>query len=227
MNKTWMWNEFKQVGTDYANRSEVEIYDQRMRAMRDIDGENEIISHHISWTPPMNVLEIGCGTGSWIRSIASKCNHATALDISQTMLNYAQNKAQEAGLKIEFIQAGFLSFQYPPSFYKAVVSSLTMHHLPDVWKALAFQKIYDTLTMEGVFVLVDIIFNTDARHMKTYFESFLANCDVTQRPNILRHINTEYSTFPWVIQKLAEQAGFKSIHEQNITPYFKLWVFKK
>jgi len=35
----WLYDEFRQIGTDYESDAEVEAYDQRVHKLRDIQGE--------------------------------------------------------------------------------------------------------------------------------------------------------------------------------------------
>ena len=57
----WQWNEFQQIGTDYASIEEVSNYDRRMRKMRDIETENREILGLLKLPPSGTVLEIGTG----------------------------------------------------------------------------------------------------------------------------------------------------------------------
>ncbi|OKH28933.1 class I SAM-dependent methyltransferase [Chroogloeocystis siderophila] len=53
------------------------------------------------------------------------------------MLSYAQNKAQKTGVtKIEFHQAGFLSYQHQDQL-DFVITKNALHILPNFWKMAA------------------------------------------------------------------------------------------
>ena len=78
--KDWLWDEMRQVGTDYADLAEVEAYDARMGAFRDIDGENRETLDLLAVAPGAAVLEIGCGTGRFARAAAAAGMVVTAVD---------------------------------------------------------------------------------------------------------------------------------------------------
>ena len=75
----WQWNEMQQVGTDYADVAQVEIYDARMGAFRDVDGENREMLDRLGLAPGAAVLEIGCGTGRFSRAAASLTGSASGV----------------------------------------------------------------------------------------------------------------------------------------------------
>lgn len=201
--------EFRQVGTDYASADEVARYDQRMRRFRDIDAENELLCSLIPLRPESEVLEIGTGTGAFARRAAGHCRRVTALDISETMIEYAASRAREENLtNITFRKAGFLSFQAEAESFDAVVSGLALHHLSDVWKAVALRNIFRWLRPGGVFLLIDVVFDWQTEAPEEYFERIL-DAAPGSRENFARHIADEFSTETWIMNGLLERAGFR------------------
>jgi len=205
----WEWNEFQQVGTDYESEEEVAAYDQRMRKLRDIDAENRSILKLLKLKNGANVLEIGTGTGSFIRLAAKECANAVGIDVSAMMLKYAGTRAKAEGLgNIEFKHAGFLSYEYPQNYFDGVVSGLAFHHLPDTWKAVALRRIHAALKPGGRFILLDVVFDWKDESPENYFENIL-KWEETNRTNVARHIAQEYSTLTWIMEGLFERAGFE------------------
>lgn len=51
----------------------------------------------VKFTHDMNVLELGCGNGRWIRSLAHYVNHYTGVDFSKKALNIARKKTMWIG----------------------------------------------------------------------------------------------------------------------------------
>src|SRR4051794_8190315 len=74
------------------------------------------------------VLELGCGTGRVTIPIARKAACVTAVDISQSMLKVACEKAHAASVshKISFLQQDMTSLSLPPESFSTVVSSLAL-----------------------------------------------------------------------------------------------------
>lgn len=89
------------------------------------------------------------------------------------MLQYARQKAEEEALAVDFGRAGFLSFEAPDASYDAVVTSLALHHLSDVWKAVALQRIFRWLRPGGRLVLIDVVFDWKNEEPEAYFERIL------------------------------------------------------
>ena len=223
----WKWNEYQQVGTDYTSEEEVAIYDRRMRQMRDIAGENRMILDLLKLPPDGGVMEIGTGTGAFIRMAAKQCGHAVGIDISPVMLKYAESQAKSEGLpNIEFHQAGFLSYEYPPETFDGIVSGLAFHHLPDTWKAVALRKIYSALKTGGRFILLDVVFDWKEETPEAYFER-IVSAEAENRPNLARHIAQEYSTLGWIMKGLLEHAGFTIESERKSKDFLCLYCAKK
>ena len=223
----WKWNEYQQVGTDYASEAEVAIYDRRMRQMRDIDGENRMILDLLKLPPDGSVMEIGTGTGALIRMAAKQCAHAVGIDISPVMLKYAQMQAESEGLSnIKFHQAGFLSYEYQPETFDGIVSGLAFHHLPDTWQAVALRKIHSALKPGGRFVLLDVVFDWKEETPETYFER-IVSAEQENRPNLARHIAQEYSTLGWIMEGLLERAGFAIEFRRENKEFLCLYCAKK
>lgn len=214
----WQWNEFSQAGTDYADPHEVEIYETRMLEFRDIPAENRVAIEKLAIPADGAVMEIGCGTGLFSRTVAPNCGRVTACDVSEMMLRYASMKAEAAGLdNITFKHNGFLTLCEPAGSYDAVMSSLALHHLPDFWKAAAVRKIYDALKVGGRFYLYDVVFATETgenefEYMKQRVVPAVPEAAYT---NFMRHIRQEYSTLDWIMSGILERAGF-TILENNM-----------
>jgi len=76
------------------------------------------------------------------------------------MINCARNKAQKQGItNIEFINAGFLSYEHKFELADIILSKAALHHLPDFWKQIALLKMNKMLKMDGILYLFDIVFH--------------------------------------------------------------------
>ncbi|VVB51360.1 Ubiquinone/menaquinone biosynthesis C-methyltransferase UbiE [uncultured archaeon] len=131
----WQYNEMKQVGTNYNDPAQVEVYDSQMGLLRDIKKENEEIIKTLNLTNNQTLIEFGTGTGNFAIDAARHCKKVYAIDVSPRMLDFAQRKAESKGiLNIEFHNAGFLTYEHSGANVDAIVSQLALHHLPDFWK---------------------------------------------------------------------------------------------
>jgi len=220
----WQWNEFQQLGTDYADVSEVARYDARMRELRDVDMENQAICEMIHLRPESAVLEIGTGTGAFARYAAARCAGVEAVDVSATMIEYAAGRAKQENIaNVEFKLGSFLTFAVAPGSLDAVVSGLALHHLPDVWKLVALKRIFAALKPGGRFALLDVVFCDCSDE---YFEKIVAS-GASSRANVARHIAQELSTFDWILEQLFVRAGFEIESKSCENGYIAVYCVRK
>ncbi len=211
--KDWLWDEMRQVGTDYADLAEVEAYDARMGAFRDIEGENRETLDMLALAPGAAVLEIGCGTGRFARAAAAAGMVVTAVDVSAVMLDYVRRKAAEAGTAVATRHAGFLTMGLPDGAFDAAVSGLALHHLPDLWKLAALRNVARALKPGGRFVLRDVVFAPTADEApEPHFERFAASLPEMRVP-AARHVAREFSTYDWIMEGLLRRAGFDIVSQ--------------
>ena len=101
--------------------------------------------------PEMEVLELGCGTGSTAIVHAPHVKHIRAVDISSKMLEIARRKAEAAGIaNITFAQSTVDDLAVPPASVDVVLALSLLHLLDDRDGAIA--KVYGMLKPGGLFV---------------------------------------------------------------------------
>jgi ubiquinone/menaquinone biosynthesis C-methylase UbiE len=160
------------------------------------------------------LIDIGAGTGTLALAAAPLCRRVVAVDVSSAMLDVAQAKAQQLGLSnIEYIRAGFLSYEHSGDPAEFVYSRHALHHLPDFWKALALQRIAAMLLPGGILRLRDLLFSCEPTQVEPVIEGWLAQA--ASRPEdgwtceeLETHLRTEYSTFTWLLEPMLTHAGF-------------------
>jgi len=207
---TWQWDEMRQVGTDYADPAEVERYEQRMGEFRNLPAEDAAILDTLAMAKGSHILEIGTGTGHFARAAARAGYRVTALDVSSAMLQYAEDRAKAEGLAgIECVLAGFLTFSSTPAEFDAAVSVAALHHLPDLWKAVALHSIHRVLKPGGRFLLCDIVFHSKDCDPRPQFNAFVDAIPKSMRDETIGHIAKEFSTLDWIMEGLLMRAGFE------------------
>jgi ubiquinone/menaquinone biosynthesis C-methylase UbiE len=221
MKNKWDFDEFTQVGTDYSDIKKVEDYDNKMSKFRNYKQEAGLILDTLKVNSNHILLEIGTGTGHFAIEAAAKCKKVYAIDVSTAMLNYARSKAEKENIKnIEWFNYGFLTFDFPGMEFDCVVSSATLHHLPDFWKMTALHNVYKSLKKYGKFLLTDIIFSAGLNEINFKVEDWINNAkkiDDEYYSESIMHIKNEYSTYSWIIEGMLERVGFKYqlIYENN------------
>ncbi len=213
----WQWEEFQQRGTDYTDLAQVEIYDQRMSSFRDVEGENREMLERLALAPGAAVLEIGCGTGRFARAAARAGMAVTAIDVSEIMLEFVRQRVDEEGLPaIATRHAGFLTMDFPPASFDAVVSGAALHHLPDAWKLSALRNIARILKPGGQLILRDVVFPLrPGESPEACFERFIAEFQPPIREGAIGHVKKEFSTFDWILEGLLERAGLAILSRES------------
>lgn len=209
----WLYNEMRQIGTDYDSEAEVVAYDKRMSRFRDFSDEARRIIKAIGLKRDQIVLEIGAGTGEIMLEISKYCQRVIAVDISRRMLDYAGVKAQKRGItNITLVHAGFLTYEHTGSPLDAVYTQIALHHLPDFWKMIALKRIHSMLREGGRFYLNDVIFSFPveryAESINSYIATMQGSAGRETADNICLHIKDEYSTFDWILEEMLRRSGF-------------------
>src|SRR5512135_3131233 len=101
----------------------------------------------------LKVLDLGAGTGLMAAFIAYSFPNAriTMVDISNEMLERARARFELAGERFRFEVSDYGTAPIQEK-YDAVVSALSIHHLPDDQKRSLFRRINGALNAGGVFV---------------------------------------------------------------------------
>ncbi len=107
--------------------------------------------------PGMEILDIGCGTGSLLLEAAKAGANATGLDISKGMLAVAQKRIANAGLadRIRLHHAGVVELDslFAENSFDLITSTLVFSELYSEERALALHQIKKLLKPEGTLVI--------------------------------------------------------------------------
>lgn len=100
------------------------------------------------------VLELGCGTGKITIPIAEAGFEVTGIDLSENMLEHAQNKVSDGRLSAQFLHANMTNFTLGRKFKTIVLPSNNLAHLMDYREAgKCFSSVYEHLEEDGVFII--------------------------------------------------------------------------
>ena len=129
------------IAVRYARRpiADEAAYQMKLRVTRD----------HL--TPDMEILELGCGTGSTAIAHAPHVKHIRATDISPKMIEIARAKAAESGVaNVAFECVAVEDIAASDESFDAILGLNLLHLLEDRDAAIA--KIAALLKQDGVFV---------------------------------------------------------------------------
>jgi SAM-dependent methyltransferase len=150
------------------------------------------------------------------------------------MLALAREHAQRAGVvNIEFVHAGFLTYEDAGASADFVVSVHALHHLPDFWKMQALVRVAEMLRPGGVLYLRDLVYSFDPAEAASAIESWFAG--VTResigrgfpRSFFEEHVREEYSTYTWVLEPMLERAGFRIMRASYSRRAYARYVCEK
>jgi ubiquinone/menaquinone biosynthesis C-methylase UbiE len=147
-------------------------------------------------------------------AVAPTCERVVAVDVSPLMLDALRAKVAVLGLSnVEVVQAGFLTYEHAGPPADVVYSRLALHHLPDVWKALALARLRRVLRPGGVLRLVDVVYAFDPDEAPTRLDAWCAAYGPGGegqwgRADVEEHIRDEHSTFTWLLEAMIKRTGF-------------------
>lgn len=228
----WLYNEFQQIGTDFEDVAQVAVYD-RNQTSSSIAATQKLIAQ-LGISVGDTVIDVGCGTGTFTIQAALAGAKVYAVDVSQTMLNHAYEKAKQARVAgcIEFHRGGFLTYEHQSAPVDFIVTQSALHHLPDFWKAIALLRMASMLRNGGVFYLWDTVFSFPLADYQTRIDTWI---DRVAKPadagwtaqDFETHVREEYTTFGWILERMLRQAGFALETVEYCTSEYAEYICRK
>ncbi|RPI03088.1 MAG: class I SAM-dependent methyltransferase [Ignavibacteriae bacterium] len=83
--------------------------------------ETDFIEQEIGFDKKKRILDIGCGTGRHAVELAKRGYSVTGIDLSESQLNRAREKALEAGVTVVFEQADARQLKFSDEFDVALI----------------------------------------------------------------------------------------------------------
>jgi ubiquinone/menaquinone biosynthesis C-methylase UbiE len=110
--------------------------------------------------PGLNVLDVGCGTGDFLRLLAPMVSPGTAVgvDLSETMIAEARERSAEKVENLSFRVGSVLELPFQAASFDRVLATQLLLHVPDPVKALA--EIKRVLAPSGVISIAEIDWGT-------------------------------------------------------------------
>jgi ubiquinone/menaquinone biosynthesis C-methylase UbiE len=209
---TWTFDELENAGPEHLDPGYIATYDQKAgtNPLEDVE-----VLRNFGLKKSSTLVDLGSGTGSLAVAAARFCRRVVAVDVSSAMLDVARAKARRLALSnIEFVRAGFLSYEHDGEPVDFVYSRNALHHLPDFWKAVALQRIAAMLLPCGILLLRDLVFAFEPTQADSAIEAWLAKAasrpkEGWTRAELDTHLRTEYSTFSWLLEPMLIHAGFQ------------------
>ena len=169
-------NKYEDMASFFNERANE--YENHMKeTISSFESYYELVSSEIKQTnEPINILDLGCGTGLEIKGILKKAPNAqiTCIDMSENMLkvlleNYKDNKKQ-----ITILNDSYLTVPFEEGKYDYIVSVMTMHHFVHDEKVKLYKKIKQALKKDGKYIEGDYVVSqeNEEKWLKEYKEAY-------------------------------------------------------
>ncbi len=103
----------------------------------------------------ISLLDLGCGTGLELDEIFRILPYinVTGIDLTQEMLNKLKQKHPNKSLNL--ICGSYFDVPFGISKYDCAISFQTLHHFSHELKSMLYQKVYQALTPDGIYIECD------------------------------------------------------------------------
>lgn len=229
MTPGWQYDELSGLATDFHDPAEVARYDSRQHT--DVARERLLVKE-LGIGAGDTIVEFGPGTGAFAIAAAEACKQVIAVDVSQPMLDYASRQASGLGIgNIDFVKAGFLTYEHLTKPVDVVVTKFAFHHLPDFWKVIALTRINAILKPGGLLYVQDVVYNfapeDAAEHLEGWINTMSGSGASFSREDFEGHIRAEHSTFHWLLEAMFTAAGFAIEFAVQDTPVYARYRCRK
>ena len=209
MSEAWHLDERAHAGPEHLDAEYVAGYDAK--AQLDLDDALALLRRH-GLGRKTTLVDLGCGTGLLAAAAAGEARRVVGVDPSPAMLEVARHRGGE----VEWVEAGFLTYEHAGERPQLVHSRNALHHLPDFWKGIALVRIHDLVAPGGVLVLRDLVYEFEPREAGAELDAWLAGAAPTPaegwtRAELETHVRSEHSTFTWLLEPLLAHAGFETL----------------
>jgi SAM-dependent methyltransferase len=212
MTRSWYPDEREHAGPEHLDDEYVAGYDEKSQlGPEDLVEALELLRRH-GLDAQATLVDFGCGTGMLAAAAAAEASRVVGVDPSPAMLELARPRSEA----VEWVEAGFLTYEHEGDPPGLVHSRHALHHLPDFWKGIALARIHDLLAPDGVLVLRDLVYDFAPAEADGAIEEWLADgaaspAEGWTRAELEEHVRDEHSTFAWLLEPLLEHSGFQLV----------------
>jgi 2-polyprenyl-3-methyl-5-hydroxy-6-metoxy-1,4-benzoquinol methylase len=153
-NKQWYVSLFEDYGMKYDSES----------FTQGTIGECDFIEKELNFNKSLKILDVGCGTGRHSIELSARGYKMTGIDLSESMLQKAKEKAKGRGIEMKFIRADARDLPFNKEFDVAIMlceggfplmetDEMNYEILKNVSKALKDNCKFLFTTLNGLFPL--------------------------------------------------------------------------
>jgi len=198
-----------------------DTYDSFIR--RAVPRYDEMIARLVDHLPaaPMQILELGCGTGNLTLRLASKYPRETitTVDAAPEMIELTVQRAAKKGTggdRFKTNTSRFEDLSFATGSFDLVTSSMSLHHVTD--KATLYRRIGGWLVPGGSLCFADMLLGATPEAQQVMWDGWIAfcrqpgNCTEEEVKSLIDHAaaHDHYVSLPDHVRMLTE-AGFASV----------------
>ena len=153
-NKQWYESLFENYGKTYDRES----------FTQGTIGECDFIEKELNYNKSLKILDVGCGTGRHSIELSKRGYSVTGIDLSESQLAQAKEKAKKENLQIEFQNHDARKLPFANEFYAAIMlceggfplmetDEMNFEILKSVTKSLNAKAKFIFTTLNGLFPL--------------------------------------------------------------------------
>lgn len=106
---------YESLFQDYARTYDKECFTQGTL------GECDFVEQELQFNKSLKILDVGCGTGRHAIELSKRGYDVKGVDLSESQLNRAREKASEQGLRIDFLQHDARRLPFDSEFDAAIM----------------------------------------------------------------------------------------------------------
>lgn len=221
----WHLDERAHAGPEHLDPEYTAGYDAKTAL--DLEEALELLRRH-GLSGETTVVDLGCGTGLLAAAAARECRRVVGVDPSPAMLELARGRSED----VEWVEAGFLTYEHGGERPQLVHSRNALHHLPDFWKGVALARIRELLVPGGVLVLRDLVYDFDPADAGEQIEEWLGSAAAAPaegwtREELEAHVRDEHSTFSWLLELLLARVGFEILERDVRRSIYATYVCRR
>ena len=149
---------YEKLFENYGEKYDSEVFTQGTI------GECDFIEKELSFNKSLKIIDVGCGTGRHAIELTNRGYSVTGIDLSDSQLNRAKDKARIAGLEIEFLKHDARNLPFEDKFDAAIMlceggfplmetDEMNFEILKNVTKSLKDSAKFIFTTLNGLFPL--------------------------------------------------------------------------
>jgi len=190
--------------------------------------ESSAVLNIIARDKAVDILDLGCGDAKQISKQLSSIpvNSYTGIDLSNPALTLARENLNAVNVECDFLIGRMESLiKNNNKQYNIIYSSYAIHHLHDADKKIFLVDCFNSLSIDGAFILIDLFKNENQSledFKRNYTDTIYADWNMLnqeEKEMVINHIQQfDFPTKQSILIDWAKEIGFvvnKSINLDN------------